>query len=116
VGYRALEHIGAIGHDLTEYQHFAAMLVAMDRVDIGNVDMAVVDLFEVIALLVQQPHRAAAQLHHVPFDRAGIDHRLDLVEVGAGEVAHLDAGEALERLEIGAPLRVLHGAAVTDDP
>ena len=87
----------------------------VDRVDVANVDEAVIDVLPVYPELIEAQHAGARKLHHVPFDVAGIDHRLHLGGVGAGDGAHLDPAELLERIEVGALLRILHGAAIADD-
>jgi hypothetical protein len=52
---------------------------------------------------------AAIADHQIPLDIAGLDHRLYFGRIGAGKVAHLDAGGLLERLEIRLLLCLLPG-------
>ena len=84
LGTGALEGVGAVGHHLRPHQHLQAVFEAVGLADAG-IDQVVVDLLEVIAVLLQVHHRAAAELRQVPLDGAGLDHGLDLGEVGAGE-------------------------------
>src|SRR4029077_927645 len=78
----ALQGVGAVGEHLRPYQHLQAILEAIGRID-AAIDDVVVDLLEVVAALLQVHDRATAELRHVPFDVAGLDHGLDFGRIGA---------------------------------